>query len=304
MRKAALAVAVLLLAAGGCGGDDQPRPAVSTNPADAPVLRIGTKDFTEQFILGELYAQALRAKGFPVELKLDVGSSEITHQALAGGALDMYPEYIGVLLSEVANRRARPADPREAYELAREFERGRGFDLLGMTPFSDQNALAVTPAFARRYDLREIGDLERVPGSLRIGAPPEFRTRFEGLVGLEQRYRLDDARAVPLAIGRQYDALDDGRVQAAAVFTTDGMLADRRYVLLEDPRRVFATQHVAPVISRRALRAHGAGLRAAVDAVSSRLTDGAMREMNAAVDIEGRRPAEVADEFLRGERLK
>jgi osmoprotectant transport system substrate-binding protein len=303
VRRAALAV-VLLLVLAGCGGDDESRPAAATSDGEAPVLRIGTKDFTEQYVLGELYAQALRAKGFPVELKPDVGSTEITHQALTGGALDMYPEYVGVLLSEVANLRRRPTDPEAAYQIARDFERGRGFDLLGMTPFSDQNALAVTPAFARRHDVQSIEDLAKLPGRLRIGAPPEFRTRFEGLIGLEQRYGMTRARAVPLAIGSQYDALDDGRVDAAAVFTTDGMLADRRYVILEDPRGVFATQRVAPVISRKALAAHGPKLRAAIDAVSAKLTATSMREMNAAVDLEGRKPAEVAGAFLQAERLK
>ncbi len=304
MRLAAAAVAALVLALAGCGGgDDDDGTTTAGAAADGPVLRIGTKNFTEQYILGELYAQALRAEGFRVEVKRDVGSSEIIHQALTGGGLDMYPEYIGVLLSEVANRRSRPRAPAAAYRVAQEFENANGFELLQATPFSDQNALAVTPAFARRNGLREIGDLEHVPGTLRIGAPPEFRTRFEGLVGLEQRYGLRHATVVPLAIGRQYQELDDGKVQAAAVFTTDGRLARRRYVLLRDPQDVFASQHVAPVISRRALRSHGPKLRSAIDAVSRRLTEAAMREMNAAVE-DGARPEAVAADFLRGANLK
>jgi osmoprotectant transport system substrate-binding protein len=301
LRVAACAIA-LALALAGCGGDE--RPSASTATGDAPTLRIGTKNFTEQFILGELYAQALQAKGFRVELKRDVGSTEIIHQALTGGALDMYPEYVGVLLSEVAGRRARPRDPGAAYRAARAFEQRNGFTLLAATPFSDSNALAVRPDFARRHDLRDIADLRRVPGTLRIGAPPEFRTRFEGLVGLAERYGLRDAKAVPLAIGQQYDALDHDDVDVAAVFTTDGQLADRRYVLLDDPRGVFGTQHVAPVISRRALRSHGPRLARVIDAVSRRLTAAAMRRMNAAVDLDGRRPRDVATEFLRRQRLK
>jgi osmoprotectant transport system substrate-binding protein len=303
LRLAAIVAAVAVaVAVAGCGGGDD-RPATSPR-SDRPTLRIGTKNFTEQFILGELYGQALRAKGFNVELKRDIGSSEIIHEALRGGALDMYPEYIGVLLSEVANRRSRPAGAAAAYRAAQAFEERSGFTLLAMTPFSDSNALAVTPEFAEKHDVRDIDDLRLVPGTLRIGAPPEFRTRFEGLVGLEQRYGLRNARAVPLAIGEQYDALDDGRVDAAAVFTTDGQLADREYVILRDPRGVFATQHVAPVISRRALRAQGPRLAPVIDAVSRRLTERAMREMNAAVDLEGRLPRDVAAEFLRGEQLK
>src|SRR4051794_36588687 len=142
----------------------------------------------------------------------------------------MYPEYVGVLLSEVANRRKRPAGARAAYRAAEAFEERHGFTLLGTTPFSDSNALAVKPSYARRYGVRTIADLRRVPGEVRIGAPPEVRTRFEGLIGLAQRYGIHNAEAVPRAIGEQYGALDDGRVDAAAVFPPDGRLADRRYV--------------------------------------------------------------------------
>jgi osmoprotectant transport system substrate-binding protein len=298
---AAFAVTVLLTLGACGGGADQ---TSTRTAADVPPLRIGTKNFTEQFILGELYEQALEAKGFRVVLKRNVGSSEITHQALMDGALDMYPEYVGVLLSEVANVRRRPDSARAAYRAAEAFEERNGFTLLSTTPFSDSNALGVKPAFARRYGVRTIADLRRVPGVVRIGAPPEFRTRFEGLIGLAQRYGIHNAEAVPLAIGAQYGALDDGRVDAAAVFTTDGQLADRRYVLLEDPRGLFGTQHVAPIISRRALRARGPRLAATIDAVSRRLTATAMRMMNAAVDLDGRRPRDVAAQFLRREHLR
>ena len=304
MRRRAIAVMATLaaLALGACGDDG---PATSGDASGAgPPVRIGTKNFTEQFILGELYSQALVAKGFRVELKRDIGSSEIIHQALAGGGLDMYPEYVGVLLSEIANQRDRPRSPAAAYRAARAFEEKSGFTLLAMTPFSDSNALAVKPSFARRHRLRKIADLGRVPGTVEIGAPPEFRTRFEGLVGLTERYRLDNVEVRPLAIGKQYRALDEGEVDVAAVFTTDGQLARRDYVLLDDSRGLFAFQHVAPVISRRSLRAHGRRLSSTIDAVSRRLTTRAMRRMNAAVDQDGRNPRGVADEFLRRERLK
>jgi osmoprotectant transport system substrate-binding protein len=303
VRRIAALTTALLLALAGCGGGDEAAPSRGEAATAAP-LRIGTKNFTEQFILGELYRQALEAKGFPVELKLNVGSSEIIHQALTGGGLDMYPEYMGVLLSEVANQRARPTSPRAAYLEAKAYEERLGFTLLQTTPFSDANALAVTPEFARRHRVRTIADLGRLGRTVRIAAPPEFRTRFEGVVGLELRYGLRQVSAVPMAIGKQYDALDAGRVDAAAVFTTDGQLAGRRYVLLSDPEKVFGTQHVAPVISHRALRRHGTRMSAAIDAVSRRLTASAMRKMNAAVDLDGREPAAVADAFLREQRLK
>src|SRR3954451_176883 len=158
MRRLGLLLAVVLVAAG-CGGARRPAsPTTAGDDGPAP-LRIGTKNFAEQFLLGELYKQALEAKGFRVELKENIGSSEIIHQALADGALDMYPEYIGVLLSEVANVRARPASPAAAYKRAQAVERGNGFMLRGRPPFSAATPLAVPPGFPRRYHLRGIGDL-------------------------------------------------------------------------------------------------------------------------------------------------
>ncbi len=306
MRRVALAVAVVaaLVVVGGCGGGGSGGSTTTRSDPAKAAIRIGTKNFPEQFLLGELYKQALEARGFTVELKANIGASEIIHQALTDGALDMYPEYVGVLLSEVASVRRRPESPAAAYRLAQAFEQRQGFTMLGMTPFSDQNALAVKPAYARRHNVRTIADLRDVPGTVQIGAPPEFQTRFEGLVGLAQRYGLRNAKARPMAIGRQYGALDDGRVDVAAVFTTDGQLAGGRYVVLRDPRGVFGTQHVAPIISRAALRRYGPRLQPVIDSVSRRLTASAMRKMNAEVQIDRRATADVANDFLRREGLK
>src|SRR5215212_755016 len=243
---AAVAATVLMLGAAGCGGDD----GKEGGKPPAPPITIGTKDFTEQYILGELYRQALTAKGYRVRLKSDIGSSEIIDRALTAGSLDLYPEYTGVLVSEIAGRHREPRSAAEAYRAAKAFEAKRGFALGAMTPFSDSNALAVTPAFARRHRLRTIGDLDNVPGGAVVGAPPEFRTRFEGLVGLQRVYRLMDVRVRPFKIGEQYAALDKGKVGVAAVFTTDGQLESRRYTILRDPRRLFAFQNVAPVVRR------------------------------------------------------
>jgi osmoprotectant transport system substrate-binding protein len=301
MSSAALVAVALLLALAGCGGDgDDSGGERPTEPAAA--IRLGTKNFTEQYILGEIYAQAMRARGIKVELKSDIGSSEIVDQAMQIGSLDMYPEYIGVLLSEIAGQSRRPGTARAAYAEAKAFERGRGYDLLAMTPFSDSNALAVTPATAERIGLRTIADLADVPGGARIAAPPEFRTRFEGLVGLRSRYGLGNAHVAAMPIGQQYEALDDGRVHAALVFMTDGMLEDTEYVILRDPRNLFSFQNVAPVVRQSVLK-RTPGLARAVDPVSAKLTTQAMRRMNAEVDLKGTEPAEVATAFLREQGL-
>ena len=298
-RLASFAVVVGLLLAG-CGGSDDDSAATdtATTPA-AATIRIGSKNFTEQTVLGELYRQALEAKGFDVVLKPDIGSSELIHRALRRGVLDMYPEYIGVLLSEVARKTERPPNATAAYRVAQAYERESGFTLLEQTPFSDANALAVKPAFAKRHDLRTIDDLRKLKGTVRIAALPEFETRFEGLDGREEVYGLRNLRVVAVDGDDRYAALDSGRSDVASVFTTESQLAGGDYVVLGDPRRLFASGHVAPIISDKVLETHGDKLRTAIDAVSRTLTTPLMREMNAAVVVEKRAPAAVASEFLR-----
>jgi osmoprotectant transport system substrate-binding protein len=308
MRRSILPVAAiglaLVLALGGCGGsDDDPSPVDTTTTAHDQPIRIGAKNFTEQTILGELYRQALEAKGFDVVLKLDIGSSEIVHRALRRGALDMYPEYIGVLLSEVAEQTQRPRSAAASYDAAKAFERRNGFTLLAQTPFADSNALAVMPQFAKRHRLRTIADLGKLKGTVKVGALAEFDTRFEGLDGLREVYGLRNLEVVPVEGSERYSVLESGEADVASVFTSEGQLAGDDYVVLDDPLRLFASGHVAPVVNDKVLEAHGADLQAAIDAVTRALTTNAMREMNADVDLKMRQAAAVAAEFLQARGL-
>ena len=292
MRARVLILAALVAATVGCGGGDN-----STKTVTLPTITIGTKNFTEQYILGELYARTLRKAGFRVDLKSDIGSSEIIDKALTAGSLDMYPEYTGVLLSEIAGDRRRARTAGEAYQRAKAFEEKRGFTLLAPTPFTDSNALAVLPAYARKHKLSSIADLEKVPG-VKIGALPEFQTRFEGSDGLRSVYGLGRFRVVPLQFPARYGALDKGKVDALAVFTTEGQLSAGRYRVLADPRNLFAFQNLAPVIRRDLARKYGTRLTGPLDALSKRLTTDVMRRMNAEVDLKGEKPAVVAARFL------
>ncbi len=306
LRLLALNLALILTAVlGGCGGsDDASAPVDRATTPDRPPIRIGTKNFTEQTILGELYRQAIEAKGYDVVLKTGIGSTEIIHRVLRRGALDMYPEYIGVLLSEVAQITERPPSDTAAYEAARAFERRSGFTLLDQTPFTDSNALAVKPQFAQRRRLRTIADLRKLKGTVKVAALAEFATRFEGLDGLEKVYGLRNLDVVEAEGSERYSMLDSGDVDVASVFTSEGQLAnDDDYVVLDDPRRLFASGHVAPVVNDRVLESYGPGLRNAIDAVTRKLTTSAMRKMNGDVDLRKRQPAAVAAEFLRARGL-
>jgi osmoprotectant transport system substrate-binding protein len=292
VRLRLLSLAAIAAALAGCGGGGDDKKA-----APLPTITVGTKNFTEQYILGELYARTLRKAGFRVNLKSDIGSSEIIDKALTAGSLDMYPEYTGVLLSEIAGDRRRPSTARQAYDRAKAFEEKRGFTLLDATPFSDSNALAVLPSYAKKNKLKSIADLKDIAG-LRVGALPEFQTRFEGSEGMRSVYDVKGFRFVPLQFPSRYPMLDKGKVDVLAVFTTEGQLSAGRYRVLADPRNLFAFQNLAPVIRRDLARKYGERLTGPLDALSRRLTTDTMRRMNAAVDLKHEKPADVAKRFI------
>ncbi len=262
-----------------------------------PPVTIGDKNFTEEYILGELYSQALQAEGYRVTLKANIGSSEITWKALTSGQIDMYPEYTGTLLSAIANDTRPPTSAQQTYALAKAYAERHGFTLLDQTPFYDSDALAATKAFATRHHLVTVADLKKLGHSLKLGGAPEFATRYAGLVGLERAYGLNPT-FVPLAIGITYKAIDTGQVDVFDAFTTDAQLTSGKYVLLSDPKRVFGFQNVAPVLRQSVLAAEGPAFAQTINKVSALLTLPAIRKMNAAVALDQQSPATVAHQFL------
>ena len=298
-RMPARAVLVLLLLALiiGCGDEDEQARSVQPQGTETQ-LTLGTKDFTEEFVLGELYKQALAAKGYKVRLRKDIGPTEVIDKELTSGAIDAYPEYLGVALTVVARREDAGDSSAETYRLAKDFYAQRGQALSEQTPFENVDAIATTQFFAQRRGLLSLMDLRKLP-SFTLGARPEFAERVQGLKGLQEVYGLTNAEFKPIAIGAQYRALDAADVEAANVFTTDGQLASGDYKLLEDPKRLFGFQHVALVIDEDKLeRLGGERFMRIINAVNSRLTTSAMIEMNRAVDVDGQDEAPVAERFL------
>jgi osmoprotectant transport system substrate-binding protein len=298
--------AIAILAAGltvtalaaGCGGGGSAKTTPHGPGTGRPPVVVGNQNFTEQRILGQLYAQALRAKGFPVRLKGELPNSTAADQALVDGQIDGYPEYVGTILDTVAHNRRPPTTASAAYRAVRTFEARRGFVALSPTSFERANALATTTAYARTHRLHDIGDLAGV-GPLKLGGAPDFDRRPAGLPAVRRAYGITAVRFTPLSLGAQYPALDHGRIQVAEVLTTASVLRTDRYLVLADPKRVFGVQNVVPVFSRTAIAAAGPAFTRTVDAVSAKLTTTAMRRMNAAVEVDKRSPADVARDFLR-----
>jgi len=280
------------------GGGAAAAPAAESQ--STPII-VGAKNFPEQYVLGQLYRQALIAKGFRVQYKENIGSTELIDTALRNEKVTLYPEYTGIMLAVTFKRKALPKTALATYALAKRLYEKRGQTLLRQTRFQDRDVIAVSRATARKYRLKTVADLKKVP-DLTIAGFPEWEARWTGPIG--KRYGVKGFDFVPLSGISAYTLLDQGDVLAADVFTTDPQLLSGKYVQLRDPKNMFGFQFVAPVVDRDLVSENGARLTSAVNRVSGLLTVKAMQAMNKAVGVDKKPAAKVADAFLKANGLK
>lgn len=298
------AVAAAAVALSGCGGAGGTATATAALPGlGRPAVTIGDENSAEQFVLGELYREALQARGFSVALDQNIGPLQVRMQALATGRLAMYPEYLNVFDTSIAHYRHTFGSVTGAWQGAEHWALRHGLTLLAPTPFSDTAGIGVLRSYARRHHLRTLGSLRRVQARLTLGAPAQFVQGAGGLPALEQLYDVVPAHVTEIAIGSQYQQLASGQIQAAYVDTTDGQLTDRAFEVLADPRRLFGFGNVVPVVTRKALAAEGPAFAATINSVDRLLTLRVMRELNAQVELQGRTPEAVAQAFLQSHGL-
>jgi osmoprotectant transport system substrate-binding protein len=282
--------------------------AVVARPAEAkqaagPTIIVGSKNFPEEDILGQLYTQALKAKGFTVQYKSQIGATELMTSALQGGKINFYPEYTGVIVQDVFHHTFSPKTAAATYQLAKKLEAGKGYTLLNPTPFYDTDVLAVTNATASKYGLKTISDLKKA-GSFKLGGFPECKTRNTCFIGYTKQYGLSKASFLPLAGISAYAALDAGKVLAADVFSTDPPLAKpSKYTVLADPKHVTGFQNVAPIVKTSLAQQLGSKFASTVNAVSAKLTLPAIIAMNKAVEVDKHSAASVAKAFLKANGL-
>jgi osmoprotectant transport system substrate-binding protein len=263
-----------------------------------PTITVGDKNFAEQFVLGQLYVQALRAQGYSVNINQNIGPTSVTVQALQNGSLTVYPEYLNTFNTAIAGYHHGFRSLLDAYQGAQHYALGHGMQVLAPTPFSHTDALAVTVAYAAQNRVRSIGDLNRLSAGITVGGPPQFQTGSPGLPDLNVDYGFVPIGYRAMAIGDQYAALNDGTIQAADVNSTDGQLATGDYVLMRDPRRTFGWGNVIPVVSAKAVAAEGSAFTDTIQRVDDMLTTDTIRQLNYAVSIAGLDPAAVARQFL------
>src|SRR3954447_7147896 len=321
MRRTPTALAAVLAAltlfVAACGGDDEPsssgsKPtatatqaadtgAIAKNDANSGVsLKIGSKNFTEQKVLGEIYAQGLAAAGYNTTTDLNLGDQDTALAALKGGDIDAYPEYTGTALTAFFHKDAAdlPTDPQGAYEQAKTLFSKEGITAFPPTPFTDSNEVAVTKATADKYGLKNISDLSKVADQLTLYGSPECRKRMDCLLGLEKVYGLKFKKFTPVAIEQRHEVLQSGRADVSIVFTTDPQIKRNGEVLLEDDKGMFPPYNPTLVMKQATADKAGPALAKEIDAIQKPRTDEAMQELEARVDLDKKQPAEVAKEYL------
>lgn len=270
-----------------------------SSPGERSPLRIGSKNFTEQLLLGELMAQRIEsAVGARVERRFNLGGTVLCHRALVNGEIDLYPEYTGTARTTILGQE-KIVDPEACFEAVAEAYRKRFF-CAWFAPFGFNSTYTITVRSrdAAREGWKKISDLVQKADTLRAGFTAEFSERPDGYPGLQQAYGLAFGKVFDLDPGLMYKAVARGEVDLICAFSTDGRIKAYDLTVLEDDRNFFPPYYAAPVVRLQALEAYPE-LRDALEPLSGAISDRTMQTLNFEVDEEGRSPEEVAGEFLR-----
>lgn len=261
------------------------------------VVRVGSKNFTEQFVLAELYAQALEANGIKVEKKLNLGGTLIAHKALEEKQIDFYPEYTGTILIAVM-KQAPMSDQKAVYDRVKADYAARGLVVLNEAPVNNTYNMVVRPETAAQYKLETLSDLANVAKELKLGAGPEFRDRADGLPGLKGKYGIEFKEDLQMAIGLRYQAIANKQVDVVNGYATDGMISALKLKRLKDDKNLWPPYYVVPVVRKEVLDANPK-IADVLNRVSATLDEAVMAEMNFKVDGDKMEPKDVARDFLK-----
>jgi osmoprotectant transport system substrate-binding protein len=264
--------------------------------AQQPV-RVGSKNFTEQFVLGELYAQALEASGIKTEKKLNLGGTLIAHKALEEKQIDLYPEYTGTILLAVLKQESM-TDAKAVYDKVKGEYAAKGLVVLNQAPVNNTYVLVVRQDTADKYKLETNSDLAKAAKELKLGAGPEFRDRKDGLPGLRDKYGMEFKEDLQLAIGLRYQALKNDQIQVVNGYSTDGMISAMKLKRLKDDKNLWPPYYIVPVVRKETLDANPK-MADVLNRVSALLDDATMAELNYKVDGEKMEPKDVAHDFLK-----
>ena len=264
-------------------------------------IKVGSKNFTEQFVLAEIYAQALEAAGIKTEKKLNLGGTLIAHKALEEKQIDFYPEYTGTMLLAVLKQEPM-TEPKAVYDKVKEAYAKMGFSVLNQSNLNNGYVMVVRPETAQKYKLETLSDLSKVAKELKIGAGPEFRDRKDGLPGLKAKYDMVFGEDLQMAIGLRYQALKGDQIQVVNGYSTDGMISALKLKRLRDDKNLWPPYYVVPVVRKEVLDANPK-VAEVLNRVSALLDEPTMAVMNLQVDGEKMEPKDVARDFLKAKGL-
>src|SRR5207244_181950 len=303
LRAACLGLAVALAACTSSNGHASPTPGTPAS-RHGTVISVGSFDFPESVLLAEIYGQALAAARFPVRILPNLGPREVVDPALMDGVLQLVPEYAGSALGFFSlGRLSATANAGITNRALAGSVAGRGLVAARPAPAQDTNAIVVTAATAARYRLRSIADLAKVAPGMMFGGPPECPGRAYCLRGLKRVYGLRFKAFTPLDAGGPLtlQALEEGDVGVALLFTTDPDIPARHLVVLADDRGLQPAENITPLVLGDAVARHGPGLMAVLNTVSAHLGTASLRALNARVEIHGQNPRQVAANWLRAQ---
>ncbi|HUH07847.1 MAG TPA: ABC transporter substrate-binding protein, partial [Egibacteraceae bacterium] len=286
-----VAMLALVLLAVACG--QEPGESAGGEDVERGPVVVGSTNFDEQEIIASMYAAVLEQAGYGVERRFQLGSREVVLPALTGGEIDVYPEYLGTALGFVTGGAVEPTtDSEETAGLLREAFAEDGVEVLEPAPAEDKNGLVVTPETAEEHGLETTSDLEPIAGELVLGGPPECPTRPLCLLGFQETYNLQfaDFRSLdpggPLTVA----ALENGDIDVALMFTTDGIIAENGWVLLEDDKSLQPVENITPVIRDEVANDE---IRSLLNEVSAQLTTEEVTELVRRVRSDGEEPQAV-----------
>jgi osmoprotectant transport system substrate-binding protein len=266
-------------------------------------IKVASKDFTEQFILGEMYALVLEDQGLKVERKLNLGGTPVAQAGLQSGKIDLYPEYTGTGLLTVLKQPAK-SDQKQVFDtVSKAYKEKFNLVWLEPAPMNNNQALVMTQEGSKKYAIKSISDMKAKASQLTVIGPPEFEAREDGLPGLKKSYGdFKLKKFIPADSGLRYQTLTNGQADVAVAFGTDGEISAFKLVVLEDDKKLFPPYQVAPVVRQEVLEKNP-GIRDALNAIAPKLTSETMQRLNYEVSGKKREPAEVAKEFLTKESL-
>jgi len=267
-------------------------------PSETSPIRVGSKNFTEQIILGELFAQSIEAgTGLEVIRRFNLGGTILCHRALVAGEIDLYPEYTGTAQTAILKVERRPSEG-DAFEIVSSAYRNRfACEWLPPMGFNSTYAITVRKSDAEAKGWKAISDLAPEASRLRAGLTAEFSERPDGYPGLRDAYGFGFGKAFDLDPGLMYKAVAQGEVDVICAFATDGRIDAYDLFVLNDDQGFFPRYLPCPVVRKQALEAHP-DLRRALESLAGTLPDRAMQRLNFEVDEKGRSPADVVGEFL------